>query len=160
VQQALLTDAVDGAAILEPIVTLTLEKVKGAAVIASGSELFPGQPGVVLVVRETLIERAPHLVSALVDAHVRGTKVLHDTPKAAASTVGKYVGGGHIPPAIVERALLASAQSFVADPNFVVTGSTVMRDFQEEVGTLKVKVDLSKLFGSGFYQALALKPSN
>ncbi|MGZ0188570.1 MAG: hypothetical protein ACKVH0_11305, partial [Alphaproteobacteria bacterium] len=81
-------------------------------------------------------------------------------PKAAVTAVGKYVGGGRIPPAIVEKALLASAQSFVADPDSVVSGSTVMRDLQEEVGTLKVKVDLSTLFEPGFYQVLALKPSN
>ncbi|MBV6657473.1 MAG: ABC transporter substrate-binding protein, partial [Devosiaceae bacterium] len=41
VQQALLTDAVDGAAILEPVVSIVLDRQDGAAVVASGSDLFP-----------------------------------------------------------------------------------------------------------------------
>ncbi len=160
VQQALLTGAVDGAAILEPVVALTLDKVPGAAVVARGSDLFPGQPGAVLVVREALIERAPELVAALVDAHVRATKILHDTPEAAAEAVGKYVGGGRIPPNVVLAALINSSQSFVADPESIVDGSIRMRDFQLEVGTLKTEVDLDALFEPRFYRALAAKGAN
>ena len=55
VQQSLLTNAVDGAAILEPTVATVLAKREDAKVIAAGSELFPGQPGAVLAVREGVI---------------------------------------------------------------------------------------------------------
>lgn len=154
VQQALLTGAVDGAAILEPVVTLTLSKVDGAVVVARGSELFPGQPGAVLAVREDLIARAPEKVAALVAAHARATQKLRDTPDETADAVGKYVGGGRMPKAVVLTALRNSAASFRADPDAIVAGSTAMRDFQAEVGTLKAPVDLAKLFEPSFYRAL------
>jgi NitT/TauT family transport system substrate-binding protein len=154
VQQALLTGAVDGAAILEPVVTLTLSKVEGAKVVEKGSALFPGQPGAVLAVREALIERAPELVKALVHAHIRATKILRNDPEAAAPAVGKYVGGGRMPKAIVLKALQNSQAAFVDDPDYIIPGTRRMHDYQEDVGTLKAKVDLDALFDTSFFKAL------
>lgn len=160
VQQALLTGAVDGAAILEPIVTLTLAKVEGSKVVASGSELFPGQPGAVLAVREALIERAPQLVQAMVNAHVRATEKLRTDPAGSAAAVGKYVGGGRMPEAVVLKALQSSQAAFVADPDYIVPGTKRMHDFQEEQGSLKAKVDLDALFDTSFYKAVPKKSTN
>ncbi len=158
--QALLTGAVDGAAILEPIVTLTLAKVEGSKVVASGNELFPGQPGAVLAVREALIERAPHLVQAMVDAHARATEKLRNNPEGSAVAVGKYVGGGRMPKAVVLTALQNSKAAFVADPDYIIPGTKRMHDFQEEQGTLKAKVDLDALFDTSFYKVLKKKSTN
>ena len=149
-----MTGAVDGAAILEPVVTLTLSKVEGAKVVEKGSALFPGQPGAVLAVREALIERAPELVKALVHAHIRATKILRNDPEAAAPAVGKYVGGGRMPKAIVLKALQNSQAAFVDDPDYIIPGTRRMHDYQEDVGTLKAKVDLDALFDTSFYKAL------
>jgi len=154
VQQALLTGAVDGAAILEPIVTLTLAKVEGSKVVASGSELFPGQPGAVLAVRERLIQRAPKLVQAMVDAHVRATEKLRNDPEGASAAVGKYVGGGRMPKEVVLESLKRSQEAFVADPDYIIPGTKRMHDYQEEQGTLKAKVDLGSLFDTSFYKAI------
>jgi NitT/TauT family transport system substrate-binding protein len=160
VQQALLTGAVDGAAILEPIVALTLAKVEGAAVVASGNELFPGQPGAVLVVREALIARSPEAVAALVDAHVRATAQLRDAPALAAAAVGKYVGGGRMPADIVRQSLENARATFVADPDYIVEGTQRMNEYQEAQGTLAEKVDLNALFEPRFYRALAGRAAN
>jgi NitT/TauT family transport system substrate-binding protein len=154
VQQALLTGAVDGAAILEPIVTLTLAKVEGSKVVASGSELFPGQPGAVLAVRERLIQRAPKLVQAMVDAHVRATEKLRNDPEGASAAVGKYVGGGRMPKEVVLESLKRSQEAFVADPDYIIPGTKRMHDYQEEQGTLKAKVDLGSLFDTSFYKSI------
>lgn len=160
VQQALLTGAVDGAAILEPVVTLTLAKVEGSKVVASGNELFPGQPGAVLAVREALIKRAPHLVQAMVDAHVRATDKLRNDPEGSAAAVGKYVGGGRIPEPVVLQALKNSQATFVADPDYIIPGTKRMNDFQEAQGTLEQKADLDALFDVSFYKALSKKSTN
>lgn len=157
VQQALLTGAVDGAAILEPIVTTTLNRVEGAAVVASGAELFPDQPGAVMAVREGLIEDNPEAVAALVAAHDAATDVLNSDPDAAVDAVADYVGGGRLPRETVLAALERSAGSFVADPDAIREGTRSMRDFQAELGTLKVEVDLDALFDASHYRAL---PSN
>lgn len=151
VQQSLLTNAVDGAAILEPVVSNVLDKRDDAVVIARGSELFPNQPGAVLVVREGLIASDPNLVTALVAVHDRATVKLNEEPEEAVSAVQKYVGGGRLAAEIVLAALKNSRGSFVADPKRITDGTKVMHDFQAELGTLKKSVDLEALFDTSFY---------
>ena len=155
VQQSLLTGAVDGAAILEPVVTIVTARRPEARVVASGSDLFPDQPGAVLAVRETLIGDAPETVAALVSAHDRATRLLRNDPARAAGSVARWVGGGRLDPAIVETAIRRSGQSFVADPGRIVAATKVMHDFQSEIGTLKQPVDLEALFETRFYDALS-----
>lgn len=154
VQQALMTGAVDGAAILEPIVSIVLNRKSDAEVVVSGSDMFPNQPGAVLVVREKLISERPELVRALVQAHVESTRQLRETPADVAAAVGKYVGGGRLPAAIVLQALERSSAQFRADPNSIIDGTRVMRDFQSELGSLNVEVDLDSLFDTRFYDEL------
>ncbi len=152
VQQALLTNAVDAAAILEPIVTITTDKVKDAKVVVRGSEMFPGQPGAVLAVRESLIKNNPELVKALVDSHEKATGILNGDPARAAKAVQRYVGGGRLPVTTVEKAIRNSSGNFVADPNFIIDGTRAMRDFQAELGTLKAKVEIEDLIDPSFYK--------
>lgn len=154
VQQALLTGAVDGAAILEPIVTTVLERRKDAKVVARGSQMFEGQPGAILAVRESLIKTRPDLVKVLVRAQAKATKVLNDNPAVAAKAVQKYVGGGRLPLKTVEAAIRASHGTFVADPRKIISGTRAMRDFQAETGTLKTNVDIDKLFDTRFFKDL------
>ena len=153
VQQSLMTNAVDGAAILEPIVSIVLDRSPEAQVIVSGSDMFPNQPGAVLVVRESLIAERPELVKSLVGAHIESTKQLRETPASVAIAVGKYVGGGRLPATIVLKALERSKSQFQADPNSIIDGTREMRDFQTELG-LNVEVDLDSLFDTSFYDEL------
>lgn len=154
VQQALLTGAVDGASILEPIVSVTEARRPEAYVAATGSQMFPNQPGAVLAVRERLIDAEPDLVQALVAAHARATDLLASDPEGAAPDVGRYVGGGRLPPEIVLAALERSRENWVADPSAIVESATQMRDFQAELGTLATDVDLEALFEPRFYDAI------
>ncbi len=154
VQQALLTGAVDGAAILEPIVSNVTARLDDAVVVASGSELFPNQPGAVLAVRSETIAAHPDTVRALVAAHKRATELLVNDPERTTPSVAKYVGGGRLDPAIIRSAIERSAEGFVADPNFIVDGTRVMHDFQADLGTLKQPVDLDALFDLSIYDSL------
>lgn len=156
-QQALLTSAVDGAMILEPTVTIVISRVPTAKVLASGAELFPQQPGAIMAVRESLIDEHPELVQAMVASHERATQLLNDSPEEAASAVQKYVGGGRMKTELVEQAIRNSHQQFIADPNYIIEGTRVMHDFQEETGTLKVPVDIDLLFDTQFYDAFKKK---
>lgn len=155
VQQSLLTGAVDGAAILEPVVSTTLARVEGAKVLASGSEMFPDQPGAVLAVREGLIADHRDTVVSLVAAHIRATELLRTDPATAAPMVGAYVGGGRLETDILEEAIKRSQDSFVADPDEIVEGTRVMRDFQSDLGTLEQEVDLEALFDLTIYDDAA-----
>lgn len=154
VQQSLQTGAVDGAAVMEPIVADVIHKLKGARVVAQGSEMFAGQPGAVLAVRERLIAEQPAVVQSLVAIHDRATRLLNEQPVAAVDAVQKYVGGGRMPKAIVAEAIAASKGQFVADPKRIIEGTRRMRDFQLEMGTLKDKLDIDALFATRFYDAL------
>ncbi|WP_138466708.1 ABC transporter substrate-binding protein [Poseidonocella sp. HB161398] len=151
VQQALLTGAVDGAAILEPVVSSVLARNPEARVVAAGGALFPDQPGAVLAVREGAIADHREAIVRLVAAHVRATELLRDDPATATEAVAKYVGGGRLDPAIVQAAIERSHDGFVADPNRITAGTKAMHDFQEAQGTLKQAVDLDALFDLGLY---------
>jgi NitT/TauT family transport system substrate-binding protein len=153
-QQALLTGAVDGAALLEPVVSLVLDRRTDAKVVASGPDMFPHQPGAVLAVREGVIKDHRAAVSALLAAHLKATRLLREHPDAAAPMVGKYVGGGRMKASVVTAALERSKDSFVADPNQIVEGTKVMHDFQADLGTLKQPVDLDQLFDLSLYDGL------
>jgi len=154
VQQALLTGAVDGAMILEPAVSIVTSRVPSAKVIASGEELFPQQPGAILAVRESLINDHPELVKAMVSSHEKATRMLNDEPADAVGPVQKYVGGGRLKKELIESAIRNSNKRFVADPNYILDGTQVMHDFQAEIGTLKVPVDINELFDTQFYDGL------
>jgi NitT/TauT family transport system substrate-binding protein len=154
VQQSLMTNAVDGAAILEPVVSIIKDRKSDASVVASGSGMFPNQPGAVLVVRESLINEQPDVVQALVKAHVEATDLLRNDPEAATKFVRKYVGGGRLPAKIVQNAIENSHDGFQANPNAIIKGTRTMRDFQAAQGTLKANVDLNSLFDVRFYNAL------
>ena len=154
VQQSLMTEAVDGAAILEPVVSIVRDRKSDAKVVASGSAMFPHQPGAVLVVRESLIKNRPELVKALVKAHIAATNELRNDPAKAEKAVGKYVGGGRLPAKIVLTALKNSRDQFQADPSSIIDGTRAMRDFQASQGTLKASVDLNTLFDVRFYNEL------
>lgn len=154
VQQALATGAVDAAAILEPIVTNILKTVDGAKVVAKGSQMFEGQPGAVLAVREALIAQHPEVVRALVSAHARATDMLNDHPDEAVDAVRKYVGGGRMSEAVVAAAIASSRGSFVVDPKQIIEGTIRMRDLQKTLGTLKKDVDVDALILTSFYDSL------
>ncbi len=155
VQQALLTGAVDGAAILEPVVSSVLAQDPDARVVAAGSELFTNQPGAVMAVREGVLAEHGAQIAALVVAHQRATDMLVNDPEAAAPLVAKYVGGGRMDPALIRSAIERTGVSFVADPNRIVEGTRVMRDFQAEQGTLSQPVDLEALFDLSVYDSVA-----
>ena len=154
IQQALLTGAIDGAAILEPTVTTVLTRAPQARVVARGNDLFPRQPGAVLLVREKLIREQPAVVQALVARHVAATRLLDTQPAKAAPAVQKYVGGGRLPVDIVEKAIRNSKGQFVADPNTIIPATLVLQKFQADTGTLEgPPVDVTKLFDTQFYDA-------
>lgn len=154
IQQSLLTGAIDGAVVLEPTTTTVLGKDAKARVVARGSELFPHQPGAVLLVRGKLIREQPDVVKALVKAHIAATRLLDTNPAKAAPLVQKYVGGGRLELALVEKAIRNSKGQFEANPNTIIPATLVLQKFQAETGTLEGQpADARKLFDTGFYDA-------
>jgi sulfonate transport system substrate-binding protein len=157
VQQAMLAQSVDGASILEPVVTIIQERLKDAYIPAQGGQMFPKQPGAVVAVRESVIKEKRDAIQKLVDLHVRATKLIKEDPKRAAKAIHAFLGQGLVPVATFEKALASPTSNFVADPAEIVAATKVMHDFSAEIGTLKKPVPLDVLFDLSFYRADAGK---
>lgn len=151
VQQSLLTGAVDGAAILEPVISITQDRNDDARVVASGSQMFAEHPGAVLVVRQAFLDAHPDVVTRLVAAHVKATRQLQAGDDNAIDAVHQYVGGGRLARRIVARAVKRSADQFEADPHAIIDGTRRMQAFQKEMGTLKADTDIDALIETRFY---------
>lgn len=158
VQQALLAGSVDGASILEPIVTVVLEKEPSAKVIAYGGAMMPNQPGAVVAVRGDLAKNNPDAVRKLVELHNRATELISTDPKRAARHVHEALGHGLIPINLVERAITSPYSKFVSNPHQIVDATKVMHDFQIEIGALRKPVPLADLFDTSFYDATTIAP--
>lgn len=151
IQQSLMTGAVDAAAVLEPTTTSVLARQPEASVVARGSQLFPKQPGAVLLVREKLIAERPEAVRTLVRAQIDATDLLRNDPAKAAAHVRKHVGGGRLPADIVEQAVRNSHDQFEADPKAIIAATAKLQDFQASLGTQAQRVDVDTLFDTRFY---------
>ncbi len=155
VQQAMLAQSVDGASILQPVITIIQERLEDAYIVAQGGQMLPKQPGAVLAVRESVIEEKRDAVQKLVDLHVRATKLINTDPKRAAKDIHQFLGRGLVSVSIFEKALAAPTSNFTADPNEIIAATKVMHDFAAEIGTLKKPVPLNDLFDLSFYKAEA-----
>lgn len=152
VQQALLTGSVDGASILEPTLTLVVDRDPTAQVLARADSMFPSQPGAVLGVRESLIATHPEVVATLVQLHVRATEFLLENPQQAAELVADYIGEGLIEARVLQQAIEAPTTNFRADPRLIVESTRQMHDFQLAQGSLAQLVPLDELFDVSFYE--------
>ncbi|MFY0992284.1 ABC transporter substrate-binding protein [Halomonas sp. C05BenzN] len=155
VQQALLAGAVDGASILEPILTTVQERDDSARVVARADEMLPGQPGAVLAARESALADHPEALRALMALHLRATEVLREEPGRAAPHVREFVGKRLIGLDTVEAALRSPSSNYLADPHAILEATRTMHDFQAAQGTLRKRVDLDALFDTGLYDAVA-----
>ncbi|WP_183334453.1 ABC transporter substrate-binding protein, partial [Halomonas campaniensis] len=155
VQQALLAGAVDGASILEPILTTVQERDESARVVARADEMLPGQPGAVLAARESVLAEQPEALRALMSLHLRATEVLVEEPERAAPHVREFVGKRLIGLDTVEAALRSPSSNYLADPHAILEATRTMHDFQAAQGTLRKSVDLDALFDTDLYDAVA-----
>lgn len=151
VQQVLLSGAADAASILEPILTIVLERVPSAAILVGGGDLFPNQPGAVLAVSESAIARQRQAIQSLVNAHIRATALMISDPARAARDTGKLLGQGLVPEATLARAFTSQATHPVADPHAIMEATQRLADFQVGQGTLARAVPIAELFDTNFY---------
>ena len=151
VQEALLAGKVDGASILEPVLTIVQERDPNTKVLARAKEMFPGQPGAVLAVRERVIADHPGTVQKLVDLQIKATKYLRQNVPESSKLVTKFIGAGLVSSATIEKALESPYTHFMADPRKIIGPSQAMLDFQVKSGSIAHSVDLSSLFDTSFY---------
>ncbi|MDD9878877.1 MAG: ABC transporter substrate-binding protein, partial [Magnetovibrio sp.] len=105
VQQALLSRSVDAAGILEPILTIVEEKLKGAKVVARAAEMMPGQPGSTIAVRENVLAKHRDAMVKLMELHIKATEILKTHPEEVAKQVRNFVAKGLVKEDVILQAL-------------------------------------------------------
>jgi NitT/TauT family transport system substrate-binding protein len=153
VQQLLLSGAVDAGSILEPILTIVQERDPNARILATGDAMFPDQPGPVVTVSARLIAASPEAVRQLVAMHIRATELLRKDPDVAAPFVLDAIGKGLISLSTLKAALKSPAMHPVANPHLIIAATSVMQDFQRQLGVLAKPVAIDQLFDTSFYDA-------
>jgi len=151
-QQAVLADAVEGATVREPALTIIQRRNPGVRLIAEGDALFPGQPGTVAAVSGAFLASRPAAVQDLVNALVRAADLLAKDTARATPHVVEYLGKGIVEPAIIAAALKSPAAKFVIDPRRVIEPAKAMQSYQVKLGSLKEEVPLDALFDTRFIE--------
>jgi NitT/TauT family transport system substrate-binding protein len=154
VQQSLLAGVVEGASILEPILTIVQERDPTARIIAAPNAMLPRQPGAVLAVRETVIADHRDAVAKLVELHVRATDFAKTQQDRAADHVTAFVGKGLIDPSVINKALRSPNTNLVADPHVIMESTALLQNFQQTTGAQVKPVNLNELFDYSFFDAV------
>jgi len=154
VQQSLLAGAVEGASILEPILTIVQERDPTARIIAAPNAMLPHQPGAVLAVRETVIADHRDAVAKLVELHVRATEFARAQQDRAADHVTAFIGKGLVDPAVINKALKSPNTNLVADPYVIMESTALLQNFQQTTGAQVKPVNLNELFDFSFFDAV------
>ncbi len=151
-QQAVLAQAVDGATVREPALTIILDRARDARLVASGGQMFPDQPGGVFALTGEFIKRAPDASQKLVDLTVRATKLLRENPDRAAPHVLNALGKGIVDLDTMKRALRSPGAKFADNPETIVAATSKLQDFQVKIGALQRAASLDGLFDASFYR--------
>jgi NitT/TauT family transport system substrate-binding protein len=157
VQQALLAGSVDAASILEPVLTIVLDRDPSARVVTYGGQMMPNQPGAVLAVRSEVLKEKPDVVQKLVDMHNRATAMIISDPKRAAKHVHDVIGRGLIPAEMIEKAIVSPYAKYESNPHKIVESTRTMHDFQAKIGTLRKPVPLDQLFDTTAYDTVTVE---
>lgn len=153
VEQALLRGEVDGASILEPILTTVGSADRSAKVVLDGADMMPNQPGAILAVRGELIRNNPRAARKLVELHNRATDFLILYPeKSAEHAYNALVQTNKtLTLASVQKAMASPYSKFVADPFRILESTQIMHDFQLKSGLLAKPVKFDLLFDTTIF---------
>ncbi|WP_298952384.1 ABC transporter substrate-binding protein [uncultured Methylobacterium sp.] len=151
-QQAILAGAVEGGTLREPAVAIVTGRDPAIRLVALGGAMFPDQPGTVVAVTRTVLDREPATVEALVSGVVRAVDLIRREPDRVAPIVEAALGKGLVDGATIRRALASPATRFAADPRAIVEATAAMQRYQVRIGALDREVPLDGLFEPRFYE--------
>ncbi|MGU9980304.1 ABC transporter substrate-binding protein [Phreatobacter sp. HK31-P] len=151
-QQAILADAVEGATIREPALTIVQKRNPAIKLIAVGDELFPGQPGTVVAVSGAFLARNEDKVQGLVNGLVKAGHLLTRDPDKAAPHVAANLAKGIVDLATIQAALKSPASKFSIDPRAIIEPTKAMQAYQVKLGSLREAVSLDGLFDTRFFE--------
>jgi len=155
-QRAILTGAVEGGNIREPALTIAQRQNPNIKLVATGADMFPNFPGVVVAVSGAFADKNPKAVEDLVRLVIRATKLLEADPARAAPEVGVGLGKGLVPNDVVLAALKSPQTRFTSDPRRIVESTAKLQDYQVKLGALAKALPLDGLFAIDVYERAAV----
>jgi NitT/TauT family transport system substrate-binding protein len=154
-QRAIVTSAVEGGSIREPALTIVEKQNPAVKLIATGNEMFPNFPGVVVAVLGAFADKNPAVVDNLVKSIIRATKLLKDDPKRAAPLVSPAFGKGIVPDDVLEAAIRSPQTQFTSDPRRILDSTVKLQDYSVKLGALEKAAPLDGLFALSVYDRAA-----
>ncbi|MEJ0068901.1 MAG: ABC transporter substrate-binding protein [Pseudomonadota bacterium] len=155
VQRLLLSGSVDGASIVEPILSLVLERDRASRIIASPHLMMPNHPGAVVLATSEVIAQSREQIAKLVELHVKAVAFAAAHPDRAANDIVEYLGRGLVDPATIRKALVSDATQLIADPHSIVASTYLLQDFEQRLGSPAAAVNIDALFDFSFYDTRA-----
>jgi len=150
-QGAIATGAVEGGSIREPALTIVRKQNPKIKLIATGAEMFPNFPGVVIAVLGSFADKNPKAVDNLVRVTVRATSLLREHPEQAVRHVGAAFGKGLVPDDILLQALKSPQTQFTSDPRRIIESTAKLQAYQVKLGALAKAEPLDGLFALPVY---------
>jgi len=150
-QRALATGAVEGGSVREPAWTILQKQNPAIKLVATGKEMFPNFPGVVVAVLGSFADKNPKAVEDLVRVTVRATKLLKEKPDQAVKHIGAAFGKGLVSDDILLTALKSPQTQFTSDPRSIAESTVKLQDYQVKIGVLKKAEPLDGLFAQSVY---------
>lgn len=150
-QGAILTGAVEGGSIREPALTIVEKQNPKIKLVATGKDMFPNFPGVVVAVLGSFADKNPAAVENLVRVVVRATRLLQEDPKRAAGHVGAAFGKGLVSEDVLLQALKSPQTKFVSDPRRIIDSTAQLQAYQVKLGALTKVEPLDGLFALAVY---------
>lgn len=159
VRQAVLAQRVDATMIMEPIITIIRKAGIPYRPVIGGNQILPGQPGSVLFVRQTLIDKYPAKIKKLVELHLRAIKFLRENRTESAKIISDKIGAKIVPPEMAYGVLKSAYIQWKGNPHSIVQGTRTYNQFQVKMGRFKKPLPINKLFDFRFYdQVVAEHP--
>jgi len=150
-QGAISTGAVEGGSIREPALTIVRRQNPKVKLVATGNEMFPNFPGVVVAVHGSFADKNPKAVDNLVKVVVRATRFLQENPSGAVRHVGAAFGRGLVSDDILLEALKSPQTQFTSDPRRILQSTAELQDYQVKLGALDKAAPLDGLFALDVY---------
>lgn len=154
-QRAILTGAVEGGSIREPALAIARRQNPNIKLLATGAEMFPNFPGVVVAVSGAFADKNPKAVEQIVRVVIRATKLLLENPERAAPHVGNALGKGLVPNDIILEALRSPQTRFTSDPRRIIEATERLQAYQVKLGALDKALPLDGLFVTSIYERAA-----
>ncbi|ELZ95366.1 ABC transporter substrate-binding protein [Haloferax sulfurifontis] len=154
VQQALLSNNVDGTSIMEPVPTVIDANDAPFQSIAWAGDFMPGQPAAVTLMHDRLRQDNRDLATEFVELHRQATNFVADSPDSAAEHASSVIGESALPVETARAALDSPASDFITDPRDIEGGAEIFADYAQALGKTEAQLSIDEMFDYGIYDSL------